>query len=131
MFNLFALNQDDHTRNWAFLQDDTGRWRPSPAFDVTFSPAPHGEHATAFAGHGARPPLRAMQGLARQANFGTWNAARQCIERVVDAVGKWRDYATDVGVGVRTRALVAKELERTYRENKALLAEATGSRGRG
>ena len=72
-----------------------------------------------------------MQGLARQANFGTWNAARQCIERVVDVISGWRDHATDVGVGVRTRALVAKELERTHRENRALLAGAAGSGGRG
>ena len=86
VFNLFALNQDDHTRNWAFLQDDAGRWRPSPAFDLTFSPTPRGEHATAFAGHGSRPPLRAMQALASQANFATWNRARECIERV----GGWR-----------------------------------------
>ena len=130
VFNLFALNQDDHTRNWAFLQDDAGRWRPSPAFDVTFSPAPHGEHATAFAGHGVRPPLPAMQGLARQANFATWSQAQQCIERVADAVSRWRDYSTELGVGVRTRTLVARELERTYRENRALLAGAAGSRRR-
>ena len=130
VFNLFALNQDDHTRNWAFLQDDAGRWRPSPAFDLTFSPTPHGDHATAFAGHGSRPPLRAMQALASQANFATWNRARECIERVLDGVAKWREYAAEAGVGARTRTLVAKELDRTYRENKALLAGTTGSRGR-
>lgn len=131
VFNLFALNQDDHTRNWAFLQDDAGRWRPSPAFDLTFSPTPHGEHATAFAGHGSRPPLRAMQALASQANFATWNRARECIERVLDGVAKWPEYAAEAGVGARTRTLVAKELDRTYRENKALLAGTTGSGGRG
>ena len=54
VFNLFALNQDDHTRNWAFLQDDDGRWRPSPCYDVTFSPSPYGEHTTAFAGTARR-----------------------------------------------------------------------------
>ena len=131
VFNLFALNQDDHTRNWAFLQDDAGRWRPSPAFDVTFSPTPHGEHATAFAGHGARPPLRTMQALASQANFATWSRARECIERVVDVVAKWREYATEVGVRVGTRDLVGRELERTYRENKGLLAGVGGSGGGG
>ncbi len=131
VFNLFALNQDDHTRNWAFLQDDAGAWRPSPAYDVTFSPAPHGEHATAFAGHGVRPPLSAMQGLARLANFGTWGRARECIERVVDVVGRWGEYAADVGVGARTRSLVAKQLQMTYRENRALLGRAGAARGRG
>ncbi len=131
VFNLFALNQDDHTRNWAFLQDDAGRWRPSPVFDVTFSPAAHGEHATAFAGHGARPPLPAMQELARLANFGTWSRARECIERVVDIVSRWGEYATEVGVGVHTRSLVAKQLQLTYRENRALLGRVARTRGRG
>ena len=72
VFNLFTVNQDDHTRNWAFLQDDAGRWRPSPCYDVTFGPNPRGEHSTAFLGHGAAPPLKAMQQLAGQANYASW-----------------------------------------------------------
>ena len=74
VFNLFAVNHDDHTRNWAFLQTDDGRWRPSPCYDVTFSPSPYGEHSTAFLGHGATPPLKAMQQLAGQANYANWGA---------------------------------------------------------
>ena len=38
VFNLFALNQDDHSKNWAFLQNDDGQWRPAPFHDVTFKP---------------------------------------------------------------------------------------------
>ncbi len=26
MFNLFAANQDDHSKNWGFLQADDGSW---------------------------------------------------------------------------------------------------------
>ena len=40
VFNLFAVNQDDHTKNWAFLQDDDGGWRPSPAYDRDVQPEP-------------------------------------------------------------------------------------------
>ena len=40
VFNLFAANQDDHTKNWAFLQDDAGVWRPSPAYDRDVQPEP-------------------------------------------------------------------------------------------
>lgn len=121
-FNLLAANQDDHSRNWAFLQDDAGRWTPSPCYDVTFSPTPHNEHSTAFLGHGAAPPLRAMQELARQANFPNWPCARDVLRRVAEAISGWEDAATQLGVRRRTRQLVAKRLAETYRANAGLLA---------
>lgn len=37
VFNLAAINQDDHVKNLAFLMDSDGQWRLSPAFDVTFA----------------------------------------------------------------------------------------------
>ena len=121
VFNLFALNQDDHSRNWAFLQDDDGQWRPSPFYDVTFSPSPHGEHATAFVGHGSQPPLKTVKHLARQANFRGWRQAREVIARVVDAIGEWHAVASDQGIGAATRALIGKRLSQAYRQNKVLL----------
>ena len=42
LFNLFGCNQDDHSKNWAFLQDDQAQWQVAPFFDVTFSPHPFG-----------------------------------------------------------------------------------------
>ncbi len=35
-FNLLAVNQDDHVKNFSFLMDDRGQWRLSPAYDLTF-----------------------------------------------------------------------------------------------
>ena len=122
VFNLFAVNQDDHTRNWAFLQADDGRWRPSPCYDVTFSPSPYGEHSTAFLGHGATPPLKAMQQLAGQANYASWARAREAIEGVVDVVQGWTAVATDLGVDSTTRRLVADRLEEIRKANRALLS---------
>ena len=121
VFNLFALNQDDHTRNWAFLQDDDGRWRPSPCYDVTFSPSPYGEHTTAFAGHGATPPLSAMQQLAAQANHASWGRAREVIEEVVDIIQRWPAVATGLGVRPETRRLVGRRLDEVRLANRALL----------
>ncbi len=87
MFNLFACNQDDHSKNWAFLQDDAGEWVPAPFYDVTFSPHPYQEHATAYAGFGKNPPLKAIQGLAARAGdrAGSGQAARRTA---------WRDDPT-------------------------------------
>ncbi len=37
VFNCIAVNQDDHVKNISFLMDRTGKWRLSPAYDVTLS----------------------------------------------------------------------------------------------
>ncbi len=37
VFNVMARNQDDHTRNIAFLMDRDGNWQLAPAFDVIWS----------------------------------------------------------------------------------------------
>ncbi|MDR0876810.1 MAG: type II toxin-antitoxin system HipA family toxin [Treponema sp.] len=36
VFNLCARNQDDHVKNISFLMDRRGRWRLSPAYDITY-----------------------------------------------------------------------------------------------
>lgn len=40
VFNVVGRNQDDHTKNFAFLMDKNGQWRLSPAFDMTYSYKP-------------------------------------------------------------------------------------------
>lgn len=37
VFNVVARNQDDHTRNIAFLMDRNGQWRLAPAFDIVWA----------------------------------------------------------------------------------------------
>ena len=125
VFNLLAANQDDHTRNWAFLQDDDGNWRPAPFYDVTFSPNPRGEHMTAFLGHGADPPLDATRQLAAQANFADWRHAREIIERVAEAISRWDRIAADLGVRPETRRLVERRLNEVQTRNKALFTVGT------
>ena len=52
VFNVLAMNRDDHVRQHAFLMDGEGRWSLSPAVDSTFSNGPGGEHYMAVAGEG-------------------------------------------------------------------------------
>lgn len=37
VFNLAAVNQDDHVKNIAFLMGPDGQWALAPAFDVTYA----------------------------------------------------------------------------------------------
>jgi len=37
VFNVLAVNQDDHVKNTSFLMDRNGKWYLSPAYDITFA----------------------------------------------------------------------------------------------
>ena len=121
MFNLFACNQDDHSKNWSLLMDDRGRWNPAPLYDATFSPHPYGEHTTAYMGHGKAPPLEVVRQLARLAGFRNWEEAEDVIGRIVEAIGQWPAVAQELGVQNDTRKHVQKQLEAVRRQNRSLL----------
>ena len=120
MFNLFASNQDDHSKNWAFLQDDSGRWSPAPFYDTTYSPHPFNEHSTSFIGHGKRPPLSTIQKLAEIAGFNRWQEARQHIEEIVDITASFAEIAKDIGVSKKTIKEVENTLSQRRAENSSL-----------
>ena len=37
LFNVIARNQDDHAKNTSFLMDKSGKWKLSPAYDITYA----------------------------------------------------------------------------------------------
>jgi len=121
MFNLFACNQDDHSKNWAFLQDDSGAWQLAPFYDITFSPHPFGEQSTSFAGFGKKPPVKAIQKLATAAGFSNWKKAQQSILDVVDTLTAFSEVAKSLGVKNDTIRLIKKQLNQTWQDNKHLL----------
>ncbi len=52
-FNVFAVNQDDHLKNFSYLYDDKSDiWRLSPAYDLTHIVTGYGEHTTTVNGRG-------------------------------------------------------------------------------
>lgn len=40
VFNVIGCNIDDHSKNFSFIMDKTGKWGLSPAYDLTFSKEP-------------------------------------------------------------------------------------------
>ncbi len=121
IFNLFAANQDDHSKNWGFLQSDNGNWQLAPFYDVTYSPHPFNEHATAFAGYGKAPPLKVMQKLAASAGFAHWKEAQQCIQEIVDVIDNFAYLATQQGVSKTTVRAITHTLAQRKQENAGLL----------
>lgn len=120
IFNLYAVNQDDHSRNWSFLQTDDGNWELSPFYDVTFSPSLYGEHTTAFGGHGQKPPLAVVQRLADDANFANWQDARSVIQEVVETIQGFQRVAREFGLTNETERLIATRIDAVRSQNIGL-----------
>ena len=44
VFNVMASNYDDHSKNFSFLMDREGKWRLSPAYDLTYANDPNSNY---------------------------------------------------------------------------------------
>jgi len=107
VFNVLARNQDDHTRNIAFLMDRRGRWRLSPAFDVVWAYNPSGDwtsrHQMSINGKRdafSKKDLRAVAG-----QFGIRNAVA-IMEKAAEAVAAWPRLADEEEVPNELRVAV-------------------------
>lgn len=67
-FNVFAHNRDDHSKNFSYLYEQ-GRWRLSPAYDLTYSNSIGGEHATTVNGNGRNPSRKDLLAVAEKIGF--------------------------------------------------------------
>lgn len=108
-FNLHAHNRDDHSRNFAFIMEADGEWRLGPAYDLTFSGGPAGEHTLTFAGEGRSPNAAHLLALAESAGVAE-KEAKAIIEAVRRACAKWTAFADEAGVPKEERRRVARAL---------------------
>jgi len=97
VYNVLAHNRDDHSRNFAFLMEPEGTWRHTPAYDLTFSSGPGGEHTMAVAGEGMQPTRKHFGDLARTMSISRVQQER-VIDQVADAVARWMAFAEETGV---------------------------------
>ncbi|MBU0714162.1 MAG: type II toxin-antitoxin system HipA family toxin [Verrucomicrobia bacterium] len=99
LFNVLARNQDDHTRNIAFLMDRAGQWRLAPAFDVIWAYNPAGgwtsRHQMSL--NGKRDNFTRADLLAVAEQFGL-KRATELIATVGMAVANWIKFAQDAKV---------------------------------
>lgn len=112
--NLLARNHDDHVKNIAFLMDRRGRWRLSPAFDLTYSYNPDGawtsRHQMSL--NGKRDGFEVEDLLAFAQTAGLKKAkAKALLGEVAASVKNWRRHATAAGVIARD----VERIESTFR----------------
>ncbi|MCP4291463.1 MAG: type II toxin-antitoxin system HipA family toxin [bacterium] len=113
-FNILARNQDDHVKNIGFLMDQSGSWRLSPAFDLTYSYNPAGAwtsaHQMSLNGKRNNFDLDDFKACARNASFKR-GRAEDILEQVRESVLLWQEFAAEAGVP----ADVARGIQKTHR----------------
>jgi len=101
IFNVVGRNCDDHVKNIAFLMNRRGEWRLSPAFDISYAWNPSGEwtsrHQMSVNGKRDGFEREDLLALAKAADIKKARA-EQMIQRVIEVVLRWPDFAGEAGV---------------------------------
>ena len=101
VFNEYAKNYDDHTKNISFLMDKKGVWSLSPAYDITFSYRKDSiwvsAHQMLINGKSDNITKEDMLKVAEKAGIKKSDAVK-IIERVINSVSKWEEFAEKTGI---------------------------------
>lgn len=115
VFNVVALNRDDHTKNFAFLLPINGAWSLAPAYDITHAFNPRGKwtqhHQMSI--NGKFDQISLDDFLA----FGDSQAIpayKSIINEVMTTVQNWVKFAEDAGVSPETREKIASDLKEHF-----------------
>jgi len=109
VFNVLAHNRDDHARQFSFIMERDGSWRMAPAYDLTWSPGPGGEHSSTVLGHGKGITRAHLIELGKKADMKERDASR-VIERVEGALSKWNPLSGECDVSRASANLIAAAL---------------------
>jgi len=108
VFNVIARNQDDHTKNIAFLMTQDWQWKLSPAFDVTYSHNPAGkwtnQHQMSVAGKRDEFTRQELMDVGKLISL-------KQPARVIDAVRRWGKFAKQANIPTE----ITMDIERHHR----------------
>jgi len=112
-FNVAARNQDDHTKNFAFLMREGQPWSLAPAFDLTYACNPKSQwvHQHLMAVNGTFKDITIKDLMAVGERFGV-AGMRGIIAEVNDAVARWPEFAQRAGIKAAVIAEIGANLLR-------------------
>ena len=114
VFNICARNQDDHSKNHAFLMFGDGRWQLAPAYDICFSYKPGNPFIERhqMSCNGKRDDFL-LEDLLAAASAADVKNPKTIIEQVQLAISHWVEQADKVGIDEERISLISK-LHRTF-----------------
>lgn len=116
VFNVLFNNRDDHGKNFGFRLGLDRRWRLAPAYDLTYSAGPRGEHQMAICGEARHISRQHLLELAKQGGVKRTHA-NASIERMLDEVARFERTLREQPI----RAASVQAIVRAVRVNAAAL----------
>ena len=110
VFNVVAVNCDDHTKNFSFLLKQGGKWELAPAYDITHAHNPDGNRTNQhlMAVHGKFKDISKQDFLAVADRFQIPDVGK-IIDEVVDAISSWNEFSSKAGMVKAERSRIEKE----------------------
>jgi len=99
VFNLVACNQDDHVKNFSFIMDRSGKWKPSPAYDLCHSEGSDftRHHQLTLNGKSNDFDLKDLKHLESFTGLPRGTVKRM-LERSCDQFASWKGLAVELGI---------------------------------
>jgi serine/threonine-protein kinase HipA len=115
VFNVVAINQDDHVKNLSFGMGSDGLWDLTPAYDLTYS------QGTGWTSQHQMRVADKRSGITRADLVGVGElfaikSVERLIDKVVEAVAGWPKYAAQTGVPADRIGAIDKALQARRKE---------------
>jgi serine/threonine-protein kinase HipA len=92
IFNILAINQDDHVKNLSFHMDQNGDWSLAPAYDLTFAYGSGATRKHQMTLRGKQENIKIEDCLDVADEYGVRNP-KGLIDEVQSVLEEWPDYA--------------------------------------
>lgn len=113
VFNVLALNHDDHVKNISFLMDRDGVWGLAPAYDITYSCDPANywlqRHQMSVSGKTEEITEQDIEACGRRMNLSAAKI-KSVVGDVRDAVSQWKAFAQEANVPEEAMERIAAQL---------------------
>ena len=108
LFNVMGRNQDDHTKNISFIMSPAGKWRLSPAYDMTYgyNPKGHWTRVHRMSINGKRDDFKKTDLIHVGEQFGV-QGSNIIFEEVEASISNWTIFGQTAGVSKPHAALIA------------------------
>lgn len=114
VFNVLFHNRDDHPKNLAWRLGRDRHWRLAPAFDLTFSTGPMGQHHMDVCGEGAAIERGHLLRLAQEGGIGI-HTAKHSIDRMLPHAASLAGRLADFPVRRATAQVLCATVQACYR----------------
>ncbi|MDO5057232.1 MAG: type II toxin-antitoxin system HipA family toxin [Lautropia sp.] len=119
VFNVLFHNRDDHPKNVAWRLSSDGHWHLAPAFDLTFSEGPRGQHHMDVCGEASQVTRDHLLQLAAESSI-----PRQRAEAIIDRMLTQADSLMALAQDLPIRKATIRRLMKTVQHCCQLAAGA-------